>query len=208
MQKDKPTRFRILEAIKSDGPQPVRALSAILEISDMAVRQHLVVLERDGFVRRHSVRRPLGRPEHVYQLTESGEDCFPQHYGELACDLLDQARQVFGPEGLDRLLQARLQLQFERYAPRVRAPEVAARLLELTALQDEAGYMASCDAATGEIVQRHCCIGNAAQRCPELCEQERRLFEMLLGASVERVQHRLQGDPVCRYRVVTAEAHA
>ena len=208
MQRERPTRFKILDAIKTDGPQPVRALARVLDITDVAVRQHLVALERDGLVQRQSVRRPLGRPQNVYQLTEAAQGHFPQRYDDLACDLLDEAREALGGLGLEKLLQARLESQVARHAPRMQGKDAAARLQELAAIQDENGFMATSDARQGEIVQRHCSICTAAQRCPELCEQELLLFERLLGARVERVEHRLRGDPVCRYRVVGFDAEA
>ena len=208
MQRQRSTRVRILEAIKSEGPQPVRALSVALDITGMAVRQHLMALERDGLVKRESQRRPLGRPENVYQLTDAAQHYFPQRYDDLACDLLENARQVLGQKKLDQLLDARLGLQVAAYEPRLEGKRGAERLHELAAIQDENGFMASCDPARGEIVQRHCSICAAAQRAPELCDQELRLFERLLGVPVERVEHMLNGDAVCRYRAVGLEDKA
>jgi predicted ArsR family transcriptional regulator len=208
MQRDRPTRLRILEVIKSDGPQPVRALSSRLEITGMAVRQHLLVLERDGLVVRQAIRRPVGRPESVYDLTPEAQGHFPERYRELASDLLEAARRLLGLEGLQALLQARLERRHAIYEERLRGTSGTARLRALAVIQDENGFMAACDVERGEIVQRNCSICDAVRQCPELCEQEQQLFEKLLGARVERVQHMLRGDSACRYRVVGYEGEA
>lgn len=203
MSGERPTRTRILDMLKGEPPQPVRVLSDALDITPMAVRQHLVALERDGLVQRASRRRPLGRPESIYALTPAARSHFPDHHDSLACELLESVRDRLGPAGLERLLADLLERRLARGRDRVQGKTTAARLAQLTALQDEAGFMATCDPVRGEIVQRHCTVCSAAEEFPALCALEQRLFEGLLGAPVERVEHVLQGGAACRYRLVT-----
>jgi predicted ArsR family transcriptional regulator len=211
MQAQQPTRARILDRLKLQGPQSVRALAEGFGLSAMAVRQHLTVLERDGLVSRQASRRasgprPLGRPEHLFGLTEAAAAHFPQRHAELACDLLDSARRLLGDAGLEQLLEMRLRHQVAAVAPRLIGPDLAGRLLQLAAIQTENGYMATCDTERGEIAQCHCSVESAARRCPELCAHEQRFFEALLGRRLERVEHRMQGDAQCRYRILDFEA--
>jgi predicted ArsR family transcriptional regulator len=179
--------------LKGEPPQPVSVLSHALDITPMAVRQHLLVLERDGLVQRSSRRRPVGRPESIYALTAAARSHYPDHHDSLACELLESVRDRLGAAGLDGMLSDLLQRRLERGRERVQGKTPAARLAQLTALQDEAGFMATCDPVRGEIVQRHCTVCSAAEEFPALCALEQRLFEGLLGAPVERVEHVLQG---------------
>ena len=203
MQIERPTRLRLLDVLKQGGPRPVRELCLSLGVSAMAVRQHLSGLERDGLVQRRAARRTLGRPESLYGLTPAAETHFPKRFDMLARELLETAQATLGPAGFEKLLGARLERQAVTFGRRVRGRNVEARLRELAAIQDENGFMASCDVSRLEIVQHNCAICSVAERFPEMCRLELQLFERLLGAKVERVEHRLQGGVACRYQVVT-----
>jgi predicted ArsR family transcriptional regulator len=202
MQIERPTRLRLLDVLKQAGPRPVRELRVSLGVSSMAVRQHLTGLERDGLVQRSSARRPLGRPESLYALTPAAETHFPKRFDALARELLEGAQDALGPAGFEKLLAARLERQVETYSRRVQGRDVETRLQELAAIQDENGFMTSCDPAQREIVQHNCAICSVAERFPEMCRVELQLFERLLGAKVERVEHRLEGGVACRFHVI------
>src|ERR1700733_2087276 len=55
-------------------------LVAAVGLSRTAVNQHLMVLERDGYVRKAATRKTGGRPLNVYILTEDGTNLFPKQY--------------------------------------------------------------------------------------------------------------------------------
>jgi DNA-binding transcriptional ArsR family regulator len=55
-------------------------ISASLGLSRTAINQHLMVLEREGHVRRAAPRKTGGRPLNVYVLTEEGINLFPKQY--------------------------------------------------------------------------------------------------------------------------------
>jgi len=54
-----------------------------------------------------------------------------------------------------------------------------------------------------ELVENHCPIATAARCCPQLCVGELALFRTVLGreVTVDRVEHLLNGDPRCVYRI-------
>lgn len=196
------TQSRILDLLKRDGPQASRALAAALGMTAVGVRQHLVSLERDGLVEHSTARGGRGRPRHTYMLTDHAQRTrFPAAYAELACDLLHEVQAQGGPDALVRVLSARMEARLAADARRVEGKAMAARLSAVAALQDAAGYMAEADLERGELVQRHCCIPDAARHFPALCAFEQTWIERLLGTRVERVAHQLAGDPVCRYRI-------
>ena len=47
------------------------------------VRQHLDILERYGLVNHSDVRKPRGRPQYSFRLTEKGYDSIPKDYSRL-----------------------------------------------------------------------------------------------------------------------------
>ncbi len=52
-----------------------------------------------------------------------------------------------------------------------------------------------------EMLEHNCPILAVAERFPEACETERRMFESLLAARVDVAHRVVAGDPVCRFLV-------
>ena len=81
------TRGRVLALLRW-GPRTVNDLARSLELTDNAVRLHLSALERDGLVEQEGVRRGIGKPAHVFQLTSEAESLFPKAYATLLGEVL------------------------------------------------------------------------------------------------------------------------
>jgi len=201
------TQMRILDLLKRGGPQPSRALAAALGMTSVGVRQHLLALERDGLVERGTARGGRGRPQHTYALTEhANRTRFPHAYDDLACDLLDELQAEGGPDAVNRVLRSRMETRVAQDVRHLDGKTTPARLAAVATLQDAAGYMAHAMVERGELVQRHCCILDAARRFPVLCALEQEWIERLLGTRVERTAHQMAGDHVCRYRILKPSA--
>ena len=76
------TRGRILALLRSEN-RTVNELAAILNLTDNAVRAHLVSLERDGLVQQHGTRAGTRKPHAAYGLSSEAEHIFPKAYGPL-----------------------------------------------------------------------------------------------------------------------------
>ena len=80
----------------------VDALSAQLQITRNAVRQHLAALERDGLVTRGDTKPSGGRPEQLYLLSDRGGELFPRRYSWFSEQLIEAMSaivQICGPTG-------------------------------------------------------------------------------------------------------------
>src|SRR4051794_39325987 len=82
------TRGQILTLLRS-APHTVNDLAAALNLTDNAVRVHLVSLERDGLVHRQGVQPGVRRPHVSYGLTADAEQIFPKAYGSLLNHFLE-----------------------------------------------------------------------------------------------------------------------
>jgi predicted ArsR family transcriptional regulator len=71
------------------APRTIGELATALGVTDNAVRLHLGSLQRDGLVRQSGVRRSVGKPAHVYDVTPAAEQLFPKAYGPVLGYLLD-----------------------------------------------------------------------------------------------------------------------
>lgn len=101
------SRGRIVEALRLT-PHSVGELAEHIGVSEVAVRRHLSVLERDGLVTAETVRREgPGRPCAKYHLTDRGRRLFPDQSAQFACELLEFLEEEHGRSAVLRFFQWR-----------------------------------------------------------------------------------------------------
>ena len=204
---DRKTRRAIVHLLKTEGPLTSAQLAEKLEITAMAVRQHMYELEAEKFVSVEEKQGPVGRPAKYWQLTRDADRLFPDAYAELSVSLIGALGDAFGPEGLQKVVDARARKQRQSYAQRIRAnASLKEKLRELAKIRSEEGYMAEVQpAGSGSflLVENHCPICVAATACQGFCTGELQLFRQVLGpgVSVEREEHIISGARRCAYRV-------
>ena len=200
-------RRAVIEALKRGGPQTAQQLAADLDVTGMAVRQHLYDLEARGMVRAIERPVPRGRPAKFWELTRAADAFFPDGHGELIAGLLEELTGLFGPDGLDRLVRERTARQTAAYRARMSdAATLEERLERLAEARSEEGYMAVVERAEDGcylLIENHCPICAAARACRGLCAAELDCFREVLGegVSVERTSHILAGARRCAYRI-------
>src|SRR5918996_3442311 len=109
------TRRTLVQLLKQEGPLDASALAQRLQISAMAVRQHLYALQGEQLVTYQEEPRPMGRPAKLWQLTPAADRLFPEAYAELTLSLLTSVSEAFGAAGLERLLDVRTRQQMAAY---------------------------------------------------------------------------------------------
>lgn len=202
-------RRAILMRLRHDGPSSPEQLAAALGLSRTGVLQQLHALEGAGLVARQAVRHGVGRPRHVYDVTDAAQDLFPTNYDGLASGLLAAIRVIGGDELVDDVFEERRRLTRDRLRQRLaeRLPADAPlmdRARELAVIQDEQGYLA--EALIGadgviRLVERNCAIHRVSSEHAAACQAELDLFRELLGTDVQRETHIAAGDRCCSYRI-------
>jgi predicted ArsR family transcriptional regulator len=200
------TRRAIVKLLKAEGPLDSARLARRLQLTPMAVRQHLYALQKQKLVDAEERPVPIGRPAKYWRLTREADRLFPDAYAELSVALIGAVTETFGDAGMERLLESRAAQQRREY--RARMPAAAAledRLRVLARIRTEEGYMAEVrrDGESFLFIENHCPICAAANACQGFCSTELELFRAVLGkgASVDRSEHILSGDRRCVYRV-------
>src|SRR5205085_10657071 len=136
----------------------------------------------------------------------AGNARFPDAHAELTAQLIGAIRTQLGESVLDRLIASRAAESKAAYAAELEgAADLGERVARLAAARTREGYMAE-SRAEGEgylLVENHCPICVAATACQGFCRAELATFREVLGpdASVERVQHIVDGDRRCVYRI-------
>ncbi|MEH1870766.1 helix-turn-helix transcriptional regulator [Nostoc sp.] len=201
------TRRAIVQLLKQEGCLDAETLASRLEITAMAVRQHLYALYEEQLVTYQEEPRPMGRPAKLWQLTPAADRFFPARYAELAVGLINSVKEAFGEAGLDRLIEMRTSQQIQAYQAIMPPQASLKRRLEALATQrTEEGYMAEViPQADGTLLlaEKHCPICAVATACIGMCRMELEIFQAALGedVSIERIEHILNGDRRCVYRV-------
>jgi predicted ArsR family transcriptional regulator len=198
------TRQVIMTLLKTRGPLTIGALAEELGITEMGVRRHVLQLEQESLAKTKVVRQAMGRPIHMYSLTERGDEHFPKSYHHLALDLLRELEYESGNEAVNRLFEGRRRRMVVKYASVMAHATLGERVAELSAIQNAGGYMAEWDnSEDGSYVMReyNCPIRQVAAQYRKACQCELSLFEELLDANVVRQECMAEGAPCCRYTI-------
>jgi predicted ArsR family transcriptional regulator len=203
-------RREILIRLRRDGAASPDQLAGAIGASRTGVLQQLRALEATGFVSRQTVRHGVGRPRHLYDITDEAQELFPANYGALAAGLLTAINAVGGEALVEQVFIARRRQIGDRVRrelhDRVGAKaSLAERVRELAVLQDEQGYLANAvigSDGTIRLREHNCAILDVARGARAACDAELDLFRDVLGADVVRETHIASGDRCCSYRVV------
>src|SRR5919112_160401 len=98
------TRERIVSLMR-DGSSTVNELSSKLELTDNAIRAHLLSLERDGLIRQSGVQRGARKPHFAYELTAEAERLFPKAYDALLNQLIKTLKGCLPPSAVEDVLR-------------------------------------------------------------------------------------------------------
>ncbi len=202
----------ILLQLKSLGPHSAKMLAEKLSMTTMGVRQHMQHLEEKELVCHEDVRTKVGRPTRFWSLTSDGHAQFPDRHNVLSSTLLESTIEIFGQDGLDKLIHSREDKLYTRYSATLDTCDTLEdKLQALVDFRQKDGYMAELiktDDGLFLLVENHCPIGVAAQTCSTLCHSEIKLFHRLLGDkySVERTEHIVSGSRHCAYVVTPRES--
>jgi predicted ArsR family transcriptional regulator len=195
------SRAAIVHHLRREGEASVAQLAAHLEISEVATRRHLGLLEDEGLVAARTVNQGRGRPAARYQLTADARRLFPAAYDQLAAEALDFLGETQGRDGVRAFLRWRLERQVAELGDAVTAEDLAERLGQLADALSAAGFAASIDAdgAGFTLTQDHCAIEDVARDHPEVCAFEAATFSAVLGSDVQlrRRSTLTRGDSAC-----------
>jgi Predicted transcriptional regulator len=198
---------RILNLLKTRGPLSTASIAGELGITVEAARQQIQKLLSGGLIEgRQASQAGPGRPSQSWALTEAGNARFPDTHPQLTVQLIGSIRQLFGEEGLDRLIDQRAIETRANYLAALKPIKgLKARLTRLAEIRSAEGYMAELqkDGRDWLLLENHCPICAAARTCQGFCRSELQLFAEIVGeeGSIEREEHVLAGARRCAYRV-------
>lgn len=182
-------------------------LAASVGLSRTAVNQHLIALEREGYVRKASPRKTGGRPLHVYVLTEQGANRFPKQYSWFSKLLIRTLRERFGEEEASRYMYDLGVKMSADLIPRLVGKNRVERIAEIVQIMNEAGFVARTVSPNGadklpRVECKNCVYHDLSKDYPEVCRFDVGFLSGLMGAEVEHQECMQRGGGACRFRFV------
>ncbi|MFM6192159.1 iron-sulfur cluster biosynthesis transcriptional regulator SufR [Planktothrix sp.] len=207
------TKHDILQLLLKQGQATAQELADTLEISPQAIRRHLKDLEFEGLIAYNSVQVGMGRPQHVYELTNQGRERFPNRYDEFAISFLDTLAQTVGHEQVSQILQKQWQRKALEYRRKVGKGSLKERVEKLVELRKAEGYMAEWYPVESDepnnhrehyiLTEHNCAISNVAESFPSVCGHELEMFGAILeDCTVERTHWIVNGEHRCGYLII------
>lgn len=190
--------------LKKSEHMTVAEMSKEMGITPMAVRQHLMSLEKRGIINYSTKKYGIGRPVFLYRLTERARDFFPKAYGEFVNEMLHTIVKMDGRKKLEKLFQERKdKLLKARLSAMGEIKPVEQRVRALAKLLDAEGYMVDVedDGDYLDLKEFNCLLHSVAEEFPEACKYELDLYRNLLGNDVERTECQRDGFPACVYKI-------
>jgi predicted ArsR family transcriptional regulator len=183
----------------------VDELVATIGLSRTAINQHLLVLEREHYVRRASPRKTGGRPGRLYVLTERGTNQFPKQYSWFSRLLLDTMRETLGEEQLNTYMYNLGMKKSADLIPRLVGKNRQERVIEIVAVMNETGFVArmvpSSKPDKALVVEcKNCVYHDLSKDYPAVCRFDIGFLSGLMGAEVEHQACMQRGADACRFR--------
>lgn len=194
------TRGKIVMLLKRSN-LTVNELVEQLELTDNAVRAHLLSLERDGLVTQLGTVKGVRKPHYVYGLSSDARELFPRPYGILFNRLLSSLKAtVRMPALLARLRDVGTGIGTE--VSTGVAPARAARLeAALEAIESLGGVAEVTTEAKRTVIQSQGCpFAEAVEAHPEVCKVTESMLQSILETEVTEVCDRSE-SPKCKFVV-------
>ncbi|MBI2871804.1 MAG: ArsR family transcriptional regulator [Chloroflexi bacterium] len=206
------TRLDILLILQRSPYSTVEDITSQLDLAPATVRRHLDILQRDRMVAYVALKNKVGRPEHAFYLTETGQETLPKDYGRLLALLLEElgklspgaASDFSGKDALELALRRVSEREWAERARTMGGGQVEERLKALATLLSERGFRPVVEREGDAIRFRllNCPFRTAALVSDLVCSFDRHLLTSVLGQEVIKEDCIRSGDPGCCYRTL------
>ena len=205
MKEHTSTKLKLLQVLKKQHTSTMREIMPHFSISEIAVRKHMNVLLREGFIQEEAVKQDIGRPYYVYTLTKKGHQTFPNHFEQLPVELLQDLEEVQGREAVTQVLEKRMHREIDAFKEALRSDDFDGRMEEIARMQDENGYMVEFvkqEDGSYEMRNYHCPIINISSKYREICANEKQTFSEIFPKSKVLAHTCItEGDHVCTWTI-------
>ncbi|MDE2481902.1 MAG: helix-turn-helix domain-containing protein [bacterium] len=197
------TRGKIVAELRRRGSASAAELAALFGLSPNAVRQQLVVLERDGLVEEASVRRGPTKPTLEFSLTTAADKLFPQNYDKMLSAVLREVKSKYGEGALEEIFDSIARRAVDKAKDRVNAEQPEERVAQLTEVLREGGVVAEYSLIDGGfMLQEHTCpYSGVVKEHPEMCSVIHQVLDETIGGEHRQIESLASGGKSCTFEL-------
>ena len=196
------TRGRIVTLLRGTT-RTVNDLSRELELTDNAVRAHLLSLERDGLIKQSGLQRGTRKPHFAYELTNEAENLFPKAYDALLIQLISVLKGKLSPTALNEVLREVGRALAGDHIGSGKRGDLESRAGRALKALEAIGGSARLEKEGKQLFIRSgsCPIATAVAEHPEVCRLAEALLTEIIGTQIQEQCDR-EGPPRCRFEIL------
>jgi predicted ArsR family transcriptional regulator len=202
------TRGKIVAALRGRHGASAFDLAREFGLSPNAIRQQLVILERDSLVAGRSVRRGKTKPTVEYSLTAEAEKFFPQRYDRMLNAVLREVRANGGDGAVREIFAAMARRSAGRLQAQFGEKPTGERVAELTAHLRQSGVEADFEQSSdGYTIREHTCpYAKTVGEHPEVCGVIHTIMHEVVAPDVVQTESLATGGSECRFEITNRDA--
>src|SRR6185295_11335650 len=199
------TRGRLVTLLRGTR-KTVNELAQDLELTDNAVRAHLLSLERDGLIKQSGIQRGTRKPHFAYELTDEAEHLFPKAYDALLNQLIAVLKGQLKPEALEKVLREVGRSLAGAQAVGQKNGDMESRIGRALTALEAIGGSARVEKEDEKLVicSESCPLAAAVSEHPEVCKLAETLLSEIIGVEVREHCDR-QGSPRCSFEITKSK---
>lgn len=199
------TRGKIVAELRRRHSASAVDLAHEFGLSPNAIRQQLVVLERDGLVVETSVRRGPTKPTYEFSLTRAAEKLFPQQYDKMLSAVLREVREQNGADGVNKIFAGIAKRAAEQTNSKATSATPEGKLAALTEHLREHGVSAEYNLIEGgfELHEHNCPYSSVVSEHPEVCSVIHNVLDATVGGEHRQTESLATGGKACRFEIRT-----
>lgn len=200
---------QVIELLQRRGALRIKEIETALGVTTTAVRQQLMNLVAEGLVTSETIREGVGRPSHVYSLTDKARAIFPCHCDELTSLLYQELLNEVGAEKVQALLVrvgVRLARQYATGLQETRALALTERVGQFASQLEAKGILSDVAQTDDGVILReyNCPYHDLSLAHREVCNMEQEMIANVLDARVQLRGCMHDGHSGCEFVVTPA----
>jgi DeoR family suf operon transcriptional repressor len=198
------TRGKIVGALRERRSASAFDLAEQFGLSPNAIRQQLVILERDGLIAGRSVRRGRTKPTVEYSLTNEASRYFPQRYDKMLNAVLREIRTAGGDDAVKAVFERIGKRAADRIGTATADHPAEERLAKVVSALKASGVTAELHKAEpGKLVlhEHSCPYAAVVAENPECCSAIHTILDRVAPGKAQQVESLATGGAECRFEI-------
>ena len=194
------TRGRIVLLLR-ESVKTVNEIAEKMDLTDNAVRAHLLALDRDGLVQQIGTTKGFRKPHSVYGLTDDARHLFPKSYDSILNKLVSVLKSRLSPKVVLEIMREvgrEVADKDARPAGGSLSERLNAGLAALERLGGSARIVERGDQLS--IESDSCPFADVVAEHPEVCKATESAVQEIVGEPITEICDRT-GFPKCRFSI-------